>query len=261
MIIELQDKDLNEIIGFIEEDNARNYFIRLGLENKKSPFSKIYGQIMDNGLYAAMLFLRNSGNLQFYAKEEFDVVGFSKVIRSLDYKSLISPASYCDLFQEYINFSKTKEGAYIAVKEIKQDNIINNIENENNYIIDSLKLTDLDEIVDLYKSVFPSFASKEIMNEKIRSKRGRGVCIRENGKIISVAQSEFENHDYALIVGVATQLNHRKKGLASICLKTLCNELILEGKTLFLQYDNIEAGRIYEKIGFEFYDRVKFYYK
>jgi uncharacterized protein len=39
----------------------------------------------------------------------------------------------------------------------------------------------------------------------------------------------------------------------------LCNQLLQEGKDLYLQYDNMVAGRIYEKLGFKPIDVVRNY--
>jgi predicted GNAT family acetyltransferase len=99
------------------------------------------------------------------------------------------------------------------------------------------------------------------MEERIKSGRGRGLCIRRNGKIVAVAQSEFEMDTSALIVGVATDPASQGKGLGSTCVEALCSQLLKEGKDLYLQYDNMDAGRIYERLGFRPFDQVKHYEK
>jgi uncharacterized protein len=52
------------------------------------------------------------------------------------------------------------------------------------------------------------------------------------------------------VVGVCTVKEHQKKGMASACLVRLCQDLLQEGKELCLFYDNPDAGRIYERLGF-----------
>ncbi|MDF2841107.1 MAG: putative acetyltransferase, partial [Clostridia bacterium] len=63
----------------------------------------------------------------------------------------------------------------------------------------------------------------------------------------------------AIIVGVGTAAAFQGKGLATKCLKVLCSQLLREGKDLYLQYDNMNAGRIYEKLGFQPIDMIRYY--
>ncbi len=67
--------------------------------------------------------------------------------------------------------------------------------------------------------------------------------------------------DAAVIVGVATSKDYRCKGLATECLQVLCSRFLKEGKDLYLQYDNLEAGKIYERLGFRNVDQVIHYRK
>jgi len=41
----------------------------------------------------------------------------------------------------------------------------------------------------------------------------------------------------------------------------LCKEMLAEGKKLYLQYDNADAGRLYGRLGFLPIDQVKHYTK
>jgi len=256
MIIQIQPTDYNELTIFLEKDIARNYFILLGLASKKEVYKKVYGEYKGEELIA-LLFQRHSGTLQFFAPGEFDVDSFVDLISTLEYNYLIGPKSYCDSFLNKDIFIQVKDGAYISKldKEYKMKSFINK------YDIRNIDINDLDEIVELYKGIFKSFAPKEVMEEKLKSGRGRGVCIVENGKIISVVQTDFEKKDAAIIVGVGTKKEYQHKGLATECLQYLCRILLKEGKNLFLQYDNLEAGHIYERLGFQMSDQVIHYKK
>ena len=53
-----------------------------------------------------------------------------------------------------------------------------------------------------------------------------------------MAKTTLENRTHAMIVGVGTHPN-------------LCREIINENKIPCLFYDNIEAGKIYSKLGFK----------
>lgn len=255
MIYKLSEIDYEKVLKFISKDNARNYFIRLGLESNKSVFEDIYAQIDGEGNMRAALFHRKSGNLQFYAEGAFEVEGFTEILRKIQFGSLISPASFCDRFVDKQIFGEVKEGAFIAeLKDFKRQ-----YEFGSYHDVRPLSSKDLDQVIDLYKKVFPGHSSLEVMRDKLDQQRGRGVCIKKDGRIIAVAQSEFEETKSALIVGVATDPEYQNKGLASQCLEVLCKELLSEGKKLYLQYDNVDAGRIYGRLGFRPIDQVKHY--
>lgn len=256
MIREILISEYDIVKEFIKRDIARNYFLLLGLSGSRQVYDKIYGEFADNQL-KAVLFRRKTGVLQFYGPEDFDIDGFAKIIKSLNYNSLIGPKSYCDAFLDKGIFNRFEEGAYLSKLE-KKNKVI---PIETKYKIRNITVNDLDGIVTLYKTLFESFSPKEVMEKKLIDGRGRGVCIEVEGKIISLAQSDFETDDAAVIVGVATDKNYQGKGLGTECLQFLCHILQQEGKDLYLQYNNLDAEGIYNKLGFKKIDRVIHYFK
>lgn len=254
MIIEVKQEKYPEVYEFIKQDNARNYFARLGFESDKPMYETIIGERDELGQLKAVLLKRLSGNLQFYAKGAFDADGFAATISQVEFGSLISPRSYSDIFLEKGLFSSFKDGAFIA--RLDRSEFYNSADYSE---VEPLMLEDLDEVVRLYQKVFTAFNSKAVMEKRLRSGRGRGVCIKHEGKIVSVVQSEFEDNNSALIVGVGTDAGFQGKGLATKCLMVMCSQLTQEGKDLYLQYDNMDAGRIYEKLGFKPIDQIRHY--
>lgn len=251
MIREILDSEKNMVFEFAKQDVLRNYFILLGLISQKTVYDKIYGEFIDDELKAILL-KRKSGTLQFFSPGNFDLYGFKDIILLLNSQVMIGPKSYCSKFFNIGLFSNIKEGAYMAKLEEGHIEKWSNFK----YNIRQVKIDDLEKIVELYRSTFPSFAPKEVMEEKLKSKRGRGVLIEKEGEILSVCQSDFETDDSAIIVGVATKEGYRCDGLATACLKAIIKSLSEEGKDLYLQYDNIQAGHIYEKLGFRVIDRI-----
>lgn len=120
-----------------------------------------------------------------------------------------------------------------------------------------LKIGDLDQVVQVYEKVFKGFSSASYMMEKLKAARGRGYVIKnEDGQIVSLAQSDFETDQMAVIVGVATEPAEQGKGYGTQCLIALCRELISEKKTMGLIYENEKAGLIYERLGFKRVDQL-----
>jgi hypothetical protein len=73
----------------------------------------------------------------------------------------------------------------------------------------------------------------------------------ENGVITSCVSTAAENSMSAMIVGVCTRKEYRRKGIATAIMQKLFQDVLKEGKTLCLFYDNPAAGRIYKRLGFK----------
>lgn len=251
MIRKATKEDNTDIKKFISRDYARNYFIALGLLDAEKIFKDIYIEIKNYKIVAA-LFLRKSGNLQFSSIDCYDVSGFRELIGSLEFNLLISPRSFCLALETSLEV--VSEGAFISSVSMQTfiDSVLNNK-------VKRLSTRDLDGVVEIYKKTFFSYPNKKLMKEKLLILRGRGVAIITNKKIVSVAQTEFETEDACVVVGVATDIDNQGNGYASDCLTALLREVISENKMVYLQYDNLNAGRIYERFGFKIIDQVYHY--
>jgi len=97
---------------------------------------------------------------------------------------------------------------------------------------------DLDELISQIK-------------ERDEDNFGRNYIIREDGKIISNASTNAEIEKIAVLSNVITDESHRGKGLATKVCSKLCNDLIDEGKNVYLINYTDESTRLYEKLGFE----------
>lgn len=250
MIREISHSEIDEMLKLLKNDVARNYFILLTLLSKIDSYDSIYGE-WNNDELTAILLQRKSKTLQFYAKGIFDIDGFVDIISKLKYKSMISPSSYCDEFLDRGIFSTYVEASYIS--KLSFETIYKSNPHQE---VTKLSVEDLGKAVELYTKVFNSHASRDIMERKILSSRGRGFCIKQDEDIISIAQTDFEGNGSALIVGVATDPKFQGKGLATKCLQTLITEL---NRDLYLLYNNEEAGKLYEKLGFKVIDQVRHY--
>lgn len=249
MIREIRKDEINQVYNLVSFDKARNYFILLTLDGNIDLYDRIYGQWENEKLIATLL-SRKSGTLQFYAKGSFDIQSFTKLISTLNYKTMIGPKSLLDDFYNKDIFTHKVEGAFISKRDLED------LHYEESSYVQSMTVSDLDNVVNLYKKAFHSFPSKDIMEEKLLSNRGRGVCIKKGKKIISAAQTDYETRKSALIVGVATDPDFKNQGLATQCVMALIKDL---NRELYLQYDNPDAGRIYDKLGFKTIDRVRHY--
>lgn len=115
------------------------------------------------------------------------------------------------------------------------------------------------DIVELYLQI-EEFASnyhgkEDKMAEQIKiNLKDGGIAwgIFDNGQLISVGSTGGANSKSAMVIGIATHPDYRRKGYASAIVQKLCQESFAQGKDfLCLFYHNPDAGRIYHKIGFE----------
>lgn len=110
------------------------------------------------------------------------------------------------------------------------------------------------QIKEFSKTYQKSDASRHVkeMQEEMAagSKRVMGGYV--NGRLMTIASTSAENARSAMITGVATDPEARRKGYASCVAGSLCEDCLRRGKEfLCLFYSNPAAGRIYKRIGFE----------
>lgn len=242
MIRKATASDWEAIWTFVERDIARNYFIALSLIRGRETYKDIY--IEDQ---KGILFHRISGNLQFinYGKASLEL--FNELISELEFEKLIGPQSMCQGLDLELDY----EGAIIsALDKIRYHTTMDFSKTER------VDVADLEAIEELYSQLFTGYPKMSYMKDKLLSYRGIGYLIKAD-KLVSVAQSDFG----CLIVGVATDRNHQHQGYATLCLNALINEMFETHDTVYLQYDNPNAGRLYESLGFRPIDQVIHYKK
>lgn len=227
--------DRNILKEFVSRDYARSYFAALGLEKSWSTFKDIY--MTDE----AALFHRASGNLQYVSFAQDD--SFSSLVRTLTFNHLIGSRQMCD----HLGLPIERLGAYIA-KLDKEDYVP-----KTSFAL-PIEVDDLRSIENLYERVFSGYPKADYMKSKLLSGRGIGFGIKKDD-MVSVAQSDF----YSLIVGVATHPNYVRQGYAQACLHKLLEKMFQTQRSVYLQYDDPYAGKLYEKLGFKVIDQVAFY--
>jgi len=242
MIRKATESDLEAIWTFVMKDIARNYFIALGLIQGKETYKDIYIED-DKGI----LFHRTSGNIQFINYGEASLESFKELIDQLEFKKLIGSKSMCRGLSLEVDY----EGALISALDKECYS-----ETSNSSIVKRIEIQDLEAVEQLYSQLFTGYPKVPYMKDKLLSHRGTGYLIKTD-KLLSVAQSDFG----CLIVGVATDLNHQHQGYATTCIRSLIEEMFKTHDTIYLQYDNLDAGRLYESLGFRPIDQVSHYMK
>ncbi|MBM7562554.1 GNAT family N-acetyltransferase [Fusibacter tunisiensis] len=232
------------------EDPARNYFICQTVIKGASAYDDVV--TLCGG--TVTLLKRKSGTIQLLISDRkpdlgvyFEIVQF---LRTLSWTQVIVTRDHMLGLTACGIDARVKPGSYLAACSP-----VNWKCHPVKHVASNMVASDLEAVIQLYQGVFRGFSPIEYMREKIKSGRGRGMIVRKNGRLCSVAQSDFETQDFALIVGVASAEDLRKRGYGEAAFKALGEGLIQEGKTLHLIYENDIAGALYAKYGFEVYDQ------
>jgi len=259
--------DINKeyLLKIAYEQLGINYFILLGLSISKSVYKDVYyiynGSEHESTLEAIVL-MRHSGNLQLMClvKEcsNETIKDFKSLIGTLPFKELIATKGNIKQLKSESIFSKCRDGALISATDHV---IVSKKQLTQEHHLRPLHPEDVPAIEVLYKLVFPSFTPPAVIREKLESQRGRGVGLFINNQLVSVAQTDFETSDAAIIVGVATHPDYQHKGYGHVIMSVLSHSLIDEGKRLILHYNDPIAGRLYDKMGFITIDQIGHYTK
>jgi predicted GNAT family acetyltransferase len=169
-----------------------------------------------------------------------------------NYPEPITISGKTDLVEKYeqfsgLNFGK-KQNMFFA--ECRSADYLGSSDIE----IKRAGLEDVDKILALRKTIDEFHIrenARDILIKSMESKVARTYFTEAEGEITSAVSTTAENSCSAMIVGVCTRRENRKEGLATAIMQKLFKDVLDEGKTLCLFYDNPEAGSIYKRLGFK----------
>jgi predicted GNAT family acetyltransferase len=254
MIRKLSQQDHDVTYRFLSKEPSINLFILGDIEafGYESDFQELWGEFNDKGELNAVL-LRYHQSFIPYAMGEFDVAGFTKIIKQYSGENRVALSGKTEIVQAFegkpeLTFGK-RQVTYFA-----ECNSIERLSQSNHDLeIKKATLADVDRILNIRQSieefnVLPS--ARDILVQSMESNVSRTYYTEEDGVITASASTAAEYSLAAMIVGVCTRKEYRRKGLASSVMQVLFRDVLNEGKTLCLFYDNPEAGRIYKRLGF-----------
>ena len=248
MIRPLRERDHDLIMELVKKESEVNLFIIGDIENNgyDKGYQKLWGEFNKEGKLIAVL-LKYFDSCIFYSRDEFDAKVFYEIMRAEEYKLLSGEKSIVERFESVHSFSK-KRDTYLC----KLDSKARLDMTQDTAYLKRVELKDIDKIIKLYGAI-DEFEKLSYESTKKGFSEGnkRAYFVEEEGEMVAIAQTTAENSSSAMIVGVCTHPEHRSKGYATACMTRLCGELLDEGKSLCLFYNNPKAGSIYKRMGFE----------
>ncbi|MGM7720013.1 GNAT family N-acetyltransferase [Metabacillus sp. Hm71] len=251
MLKKCTSADHDQVMEFLIEEKAFNLFIIGDIENfgYDADFQDIFAQYNKNGEIEGIL-LRYQHTYIPYTKTKIDLTKMANLISSDPELVMVSGKN--EIVKNMQTLTPLKRAKLTYFAELKDNEALQ--DQPHDFIVKKASLEDVERICVLKEQISEfdfNSSTKQSFKRTIETKSGRTFFI-ENAKreVISIASTTAENQYSAMIVGVCSHPAERQKGLASVVMQELCKELLAEGKTLCLFYNNPNAGRIYKRLGF-----------
>ena len=143
-----------------------------------------------------------------------------------------------------------------------EERVVLKITPEYEPLSNTVAITPLSSLSD-YKSVFNLLSRNgsfetwyPLFSAKINKGFSYGVYMIENSVPVSCAIAPFIYENSGVIAGVFTDENHRNKGYATLCVKSLLSELQMKNvKEVYLWCEDKNI-KFYENIGFSLYGKI-----
>ncbi|WP_160725791.1 GNAT family N-acetyltransferase [Bacillus sp. USDA818B3_A] len=253
MLRRLNKKDHDVCMRLLKTKPAENLFIIGDIEvyGYDQDFQKLWGEFNESGELIAVL-LKFEENYIPFAPGTFNARGFAEIMSSdSSFKMMSGLKEITAQIEPCLSQPCKRKRQLFYAKCTKLHTHANSFDLSN---VQQAIPDDAEELVELLNSI-PEFSESTMTLERKRREltdgSARSFYIKADGKIVSTASTAAENSMSAMVVGVATLEQYKKKGYASRCMLKLCSQLLAEGKELCLFYDNPDAGAIYKRIGFE----------
>ncbi|MCU4706715.1 GNAT family N-acetyltransferase [Mycoplasma sp. CSL7503-lung] len=211
-----------------------------------------------------IIIMRFYNNLLIYTKKDFkfDTSLLVKFIKDKKIKNIIYSSSIRNDLEiamtKHFNSFKVKE-EYILKLNKEKFYDLNNLEDLSSKIIEE---KDLENIINSRKRIkeFEGLSAQalDINYLKTSLNKGyyKGFIKYDNNIVISHASVSAQIKNVAMLGGVFTLEEYRKKGHAKDCVLKLSDYLLKNNYTPVLFFDNPHAGNLYYKLGFEDYSRL-----
>ncbi len=252
MIEKITNKKANDVLEILKKEPAFNLFAIGDIEvyGCESETVEVWAQIESNEIAGILLRYLNAFIPYYIDENNCDVEEFVEIIKNHPVKAgiLSGKDAVIEKIHEYFDYKQYKKLFFCELNK--------NISKEEADAgdVEIAKPDDAEMICDLQNDIdeFTSTVVIDRVRDNIKNGFSRVYSIKnEQGKIISMAQTSAENSTAAMIVGVCTHVNYRRRGYMRRVMTKLCYDLQQENKLTCLFYDNKDAGRIYHSIGFE----------
>ncbi len=251
----LTDADRETLMRYLQTDEAYNLFIIGDVENfgLQGELASVAVHEIDNRWDSVTL--RFGKYFVVYAQQlAYDAASVASYIKKHAYKGINGKGSVIEKLIPYFQDMTPRMTILArcdAIQKPKDDRnpkaVIRRVDPSNARDIVSLYC----QIKQFRDQYIGQEAEQTALLEQNLTCGGIGIGAFVDARPVSYAQTTAQNSRSAMITGVCTLPAFEKQGLATHVLMALCQNVFESGlKFLCLFYDNPQAGRIYERIGF-----------
>lgn len=253
------EKDRRIVLEYCLEEPNINLFIIGDIENFgfDKEFQDVWIQIDKDAITGIVL--RYHTNFIIYSKDlDMNFIEVSELLRDKEAKVISGKLSVinkiiCNLNDGY----NKREMFFCELKDRSKLHDVGNIDIKIATSEDAMDIAKAYEDIKEFKGMYSEDINERFnqINNRIVSKEGMHMFIKEDNTIITHGNTTASTTVNAMIGGIFTNPNYRKKGLARKIVSALAKSLIEEEKSACLFFDNEEAGKIYYELGFENIDK------
>ena len=242
MIRKCVHNDTQNLLKYLSKRKEFNLFLigdieNFGIENDNL---EIYIDIEENIKAVYLRYFNNLCLVSYTNDINLDFI-FKKFIKT----KLIDNMSGEKLLIDNYNFELfERRDFYFAVLNKLSINIDTPdvIQINSNEVKEYIKETEL---------VFNTKGNLESTKAELNTNSKHIYAIKKDNRLISGASTSAESKELAMIIGVYTIEEYRRRGYAKQCVYELCKKMLEEGKSVCLFYDNPNAAKLYKNIGFK----------
>lgn len=251
MIRLLTEAEKPYTLEFLRQDPAFNIFIIGDIEHfgMQTDFLRVYGDFEDMALKS--VFLRYRSHAIYYAPDDRFNMNYLSTFQEDPFKFISGRRSAMIQIKAFLWGCKIKETSFMEIK--KASGMLVDHHHEFKVAQDEIAFGMIYDLLEAIEEFSTSSIGKDVfVSERMASlKMGMTLYIEKDGKAIATAQTTAETMTHAMVIGVATDKNYRCLGYATALMSELIRRYLIEkGKSLCLFYDNVEAGSIYQRMGF-----------
>lgn len=251
---QLTEKDREKILEYVNQEPEVNLFFIGDIENFGVDSLEVSIFVNESSGKWDSAVLRYINDYVVYSQHDtYDALAVAEFLKTKDVGMISGKAALIARLEGFFPERRLRPMLMSRCTAVRNDFAApEGIEIRPLTVDDAEIIIELMLLIDEFKK---TYQNKEQSVKKLRTSLlcGSTACgAFKNDTLVSCAQAGASNSKSAMVVGVATHPEARGRGYASAVVSSLCREAFLSGKEfLCLFYDNPDAGRIYNRIGFE----------
>lgn len=252
MIKKLTETDRQKVLNYLYKEAAYNIFIIGDIETFgfDTDFQFVYGELENEEFVSVQLFYNE--HAIYYSHKTYFNEEYLNIYKNHNFNYMSGKEELMRLIKPHLNDKFSFKPMYFCQANSVETKV--NITNEIKRVLsreDVVKLYDL--LVEIEEFGIKHKPLEDFIGSTMKGlQMGVKLYIEKDDKMVSTVATTAETTKNAMIVGVATRINHRQKGYASQLMVALMNEYFTNRKKdLCLFYDNPKAGKIYKRLGFK----------